>query len=296
MKVLFLGTGAAEGYPALFCNCDHCQQARALGGPNLRCRSSVLVNDDMLVDFGPDTPAQCIRFGVDLTTVRDVLFTHSHSDHLHVHDTWHRHVGSRQKGTLATTTAWGNQASIDAFLDQVCTSVGENFGSGNALMRPTRDEVVDDLEPLLSLRTRVIAPHQSITIGRYTVHTIHAHHKEPEDAMNFIIDDGKRRFLYGTDTGPWAASEWAFIESHGITLDLVALDCTVGTNMAGGHNSNESFLEAHGEFVRRGLLSPDHHFLAHHFSHQNNFVHDELVPLVAPHGIGVSRDGLVVEL
>lgn len=29
MKFTFLGTAAAEGFPAVFCNCKYCKEARA---------------------------------------------------------------------------------------------------------------------------------------------------------------------------------------------------------------------------------------------------------------------------
>ena len=51
MKVTFLGTAAAEGFPAVFCNCRFCKEARVLGGKNLRTRSQSIVNDDLLIDL-----------------------------------------------------------------------------------------------------------------------------------------------------------------------------------------------------------------------------------------------------
>ena len=35
MKLLYLGTAAAEGWPALFCSCPVCESARKEGGRNL---------------------------------------------------------------------------------------------------------------------------------------------------------------------------------------------------------------------------------------------------------------------
>ena len=55
MELTYLGTAAAEGFPAMFCNCAHCREARALGGKNIRTRSQALVNDDLLIDFPADT-------------------------------------------------------------------------------------------------------------------------------------------------------------------------------------------------------------------------------------------------
>ena len=43
MKLTYLGTAAAEGWPAAFCNCDGCRAARRLGGRNIRTRSQALV-------------------------------------------------------------------------------------------------------------------------------------------------------------------------------------------------------------------------------------------------------------
>src|SRR4030042_946112 len=54
MRLFFLGTAAAEGYPAIFCNCANCRQARLLGGRDQRFRSALLVNDDLLIDFAPE--------------------------------------------------------------------------------------------------------------------------------------------------------------------------------------------------------------------------------------------------
>jgi phosphoribosyl 1,2-cyclic phosphate phosphodiesterase len=295
MRITFLGTGAAESFPALFCNCKVCGRARDLGGRNLRCRSSALVNEDLLVDYGPDTSPQCIRFNVDLTKVKDILITHSHQDHLYMQDVRHRKWDSRQGGSLGMVTLWGNPDSIEMFNEQMRDVLMEEFGQRKNAIRPTREEAIEELGDYLLMQTRVIEPHQSIDVGRYKIHTIHAHHKEPELSLNFIIDDGNTRFLYGNDTSIWEAAEWSFIESLGITMDVVALDCTVGLGLPGGHHSNESFLATHEEFVTRGLLSPGARFFAHHFSHQWNLVHDDIVAFMKPHGVEVTFDGLVVE-
>jgi phosphoribosyl 1,2-cyclic phosphodiesterase len=54
MIITFLGTGAANAFPEAFCKCENCAQARMLGGPSLRKRSAALINDDLLIDLGPD--------------------------------------------------------------------------------------------------------------------------------------------------------------------------------------------------------------------------------------------------
>lgn len=81
MKLKYLGTAASEGVPALFCNCKYCKKARKLGGKNIRTRSQTMINDDLLVDFGPDTYLHVLQNGINLLDIKNVLITHCHQDH-----------------------------------------------------------------------------------------------------------------------------------------------------------------------------------------------------------------------
>lgn len=45
MQFQYLGTAAAEGWPAVFCRCKYCLEAQRLGGKNIRTRSQAIVND-----------------------------------------------------------------------------------------------------------------------------------------------------------------------------------------------------------------------------------------------------------
>lgn len=83
MRVRFLGTAAADGYPNPFCACDNCQQARVSGGKSLRRRSALLINDDLLLDLGLDVIAATQAQRLDLTRLQYCLQTHEHEDHLH---------------------------------------------------------------------------------------------------------------------------------------------------------------------------------------------------------------------
>ena len=59
MKITMLGTGAI-GYPLSFCNCDNCKEARIRKGKSIRKRASMLINDDLIIDLGPDTQTALI--------------------------------------------------------------------------------------------------------------------------------------------------------------------------------------------------------------------------------------------
>lgn len=81
MKFRYLGTAAAEGWPAVFCNCDHCHRAKKAGGRNIRTRSQALINDDLLIDFPSDSYHHALHCGLDFSACRYLLVTHSHTDH-----------------------------------------------------------------------------------------------------------------------------------------------------------------------------------------------------------------------
>lgn len=70
MKITFLGTGAADW---------NLQLHREWEG--LRRNSSVLIDDTLLIDPGPDVPDALVSFGKDADAIRYVLNTHRHRDH-----------------------------------------------------------------------------------------------------------------------------------------------------------------------------------------------------------------------
>lgn len=86
MRIQYLGTAAAEGFPGVFCNCEYCRIARSDLNKELRTRSQALIDNDLLIDFGPDTYWHSLRFGLDLSAVKYVLVTHSHTDHFYAQE------------------------------------------------------------------------------------------------------------------------------------------------------------------------------------------------------------------
>ncbi len=93
MKLTFLGTAAANAFPEAFCKCNNCLAARSEGGRSLRKRSAALINNDLLIDLGPDIMSASQLHQVDLTNVQYSLQTHPHADHLDL-----SHLLSRSPG------------------------------------------------------------------------------------------------------------------------------------------------------------------------------------------------------
>jgi len=68
MQIKFLGTGAAEGIPAINCDCQHCQRARAEGGKLQRERNAILFqlpDYNMLVEVPPNTRGLINKYQVN---------------------------------------------------------------------------------------------------------------------------------------------------------------------------------------------------------------------------------------
>ena len=82
MNLTFLGTAAAPSMPIPFCTCKVCTEARRIGGKNLRGRSSLVINDDLLADIGPDIATASFQHRISLAGIGLCLQTHPHADHL----------------------------------------------------------------------------------------------------------------------------------------------------------------------------------------------------------------------
>ena len=146
MKITFLGTAAAEGMPALFCNCEYCKEARKRGGKNIRTRSQSLINDDLLIDFTADSYMHSIKHNIDLSKIDTLLVTHSHSDHFY------------PKGFESLKHS-GKKINLVA----------------NENVKSILDKTVPKYE--LSLNRFIIAEdYTPIKLGRYTVTSLPAYH------------------------------------------------------------------------------------------------------------------------
>ena len=76
MKLHFFGAGASEGVPAVFCECEYCKKIRTLGGKNIRLRTSVQLDDHILIDFSSDGYAQSLFRGMDTTNITHIIVLH----------------------------------------------------------------------------------------------------------------------------------------------------------------------------------------------------------------------------
>lgn len=271
MQLFFLGTAAAEGYPGIFCDCANCREARALGGRNLRFRSAMLVNNDLLIDFGPDLLAATQRFNCSLAQVTTGLVTHAHGDHFQFFNFAMRKDDFTAKLPIPTMHVFGPR------------------------------EVTSGLESLAPdlaiLRTEAHTVHAFDCWQRngYTFNAYRAYHAVDHlEALFYSVDDGQHSMLYATDTGPFPADTWQALQ--GKSFDVIVLEETMGTGQYNQHMGFESFLDHAQRMREAGMLRPGGRLIAHHFSHTNNPTHEKIEAILGPNGVEVAYDGLEVIL
>lgn len=270
MQVLVLGSAAAEGIPDPFCRCRVCENARLIGGQEVRGRAAALIDDDLLIDFGPDIVSAANRSALYLGNLRTLLVTHRHSDHwLPDNLIW------REPGFAATPVA---PLAI--------------YGPRDALAA-----VESHHERGTELSLHPVTAGDRWPAGRYTITAVPATHGGGTlEPLLYVIDDGAHRVLYATDTSTLREEAWEVLRPLG-PMDLVLLDQTCGLTWGGdGHHGLEKFMQTRERMIAEGVLGETSRLVAHHFSHNGGLTHTELVDRLAPHGVTVAYDGLVFAL
>lgn len=274
MKIKYLGTAAVEGVPALFCNCRVCRKSREAGGRNMRSRSQALINDELLLEFNPDTVWHYHKYNFDWEKICACLITHAHSDHLYAEDVenakpafthGHRKIefyaGKSGYEKLRVQTE-ATSGGADAHLIEA----GKRFAVGG-------------------LKT-------------YSVMPMPANHSESTTPLIFSIKCGDKRMLYAHDTGWFPEETWKLLEKEG-RFDLLSLDCTgcvsPDRDWVNGHMSMGTINKVLDRMREGGLIDGGTKIVVNHFSHNGGLTYDEMVEAVKKYGIIVSYDGLEIE-
>lgn len=77
MKIKVLGSSSGWALPRIGCGCKICSSTTE---KDKRLRPSILINDSILIDAGPDVYHQFLRFKI--SRVDSIVLSHSHPDHV----------------------------------------------------------------------------------------------------------------------------------------------------------------------------------------------------------------------
>ena len=279
MQLQYLGTGAAEGWPGLFCNCDQCETARLLGRRNIRTRSQAVlyadavgsgdINDILLIDLPPDSYMHVVQHGLRLDRIAHLLVTHSHYDHFAPHELNYR------SGIFAKPKP-GFPLHI--------------YGNDKVKARYEESIEFDQKQWPLDIEYHLVENFEPFQAGSFTVTALPALHDRSERCLIYMIEREGKRILYGNDSGIFPNETFEYIA--GKPFDLISLDCTNGINAEGSNHMGMPDAQT----VKRRLdsancLKPSTRIVLHHFSHNGGPYHDAMVELAAEHSFEVSYDG-----
>ena len=278
MKIQFLGTGAAEGVPAMFCNCENCIRIRGLGEKEFRTRSQVIIDDCLSIDFPPEAYAHSLKYGVQLSELKYLLVTHSHMDHFYAHDFILRGYKYAQLAE-DKLEIYGNSEVRKVFNE--CTA------------RELKPEVAPHLE------VTVVEPYQTFRVGDYSIITIPANHSKTESALLYYVGKGNNGYLHLYDTGRIADEAFAFLAKNGAKADIVCFDCTFAEHTGGDfarHMGIEDNMLMKQKLLKHGIIDDKTKIYISHFSHNCNPTREHLKTIEEKYGVTALYDGFAVEI
>ena len=270
MKLLFLGTGAPEGNPSPFCDCENCQYVRKKKGRNIRLQVSFLINNELLIDFGPDVTRTFNNYGKSMSKLKLVLITHCHFDHFYGGNFYNRLIGPRIK-PISDLHIYGPERIKEISADWV--------------FKPVEQKVF----------FHIVKPFQRFKLGKYKIRTfpITQNDKFAGKGMYYVISDEKKTLLYAVDTYKLPEENWQAMK--GLRFDTVILDETFGFKDPPNkdHYSIPLFLDTIEKLKTEEYTHNKTKFYTQHMSHHNP-PHDKLAKIMEKHHITVPYDGLEV--
>ena len=254
MRIRLLGTGSADVWPNPWCACRSCAAAAAQGV--VRSQTSVLVDDRLLIDLGPDGPRAAVRQGASLAGVEAVLITHGHDDH-HAPAVWMWRGWATPRGPLALVAPPQVLQAADRLDNQVTTTP--------------------------------ITAGERVRVAGYDVVALPAEHPLGAVLYDVTGPDGGR-LLYATDTGvlPAAAVELARDRAY----DVVLLE--LAGSPIPSHLTLSSWPAQVDRLRAVGAVGAATQVLAVHLGHDNP-PPDELDRRLAAIGARAGRDGEVLD-
>ncbi len=284
MEPLFLGTGAAEALPAMFCRCPCCERARERGGRELRTRSALRLDARHQIDFGPDSHQQALANRIDFLELEHLLVTHSHDDHFDLFQLMTRGcaVPESPRPVDIHIQREGARWAIELLAHKI--------GSRRSL-----DAMLD------TYRFAPLDYFQEFRAGELEVAALRANHAgfgPGERGLNYLVRlPGGRSLLYAVDTGWYEEETWEYLS--GRRADIVVIEATFGGRTDRGEFPDEhldalSAMRALERMAAMGFIDGSSSVYATHINHKHELGHEGLQAAFdrGPVKVTVAWDGL----
>jgi phosphoribosyl 1,2-cyclic phosphate phosphodiesterase len=283
MEVRILGSGGSEGIPAFLCLCRVCQEARRLGGREVRQNASAHVRlasgMGVLIDLPPQFKMAWDRSGLPEDGLAAILVTHRHEDHT---------LGLKYLVEAGPANGYLQARTMTVYLpvDVLTGRVRQ--------LDPKHDYPPEGLQgPFVTFLP--LAAYRPLTLGGCRITPLETNHQRPQgepggpETLGFLFEDADgARMAYLIDAQPDLPERTAAILSAA-RLDCLIFECNFAAlDPPVGHVDIPSLVEAKRRFRPRCLV-------ATHISHRN-LGHRELTARLAPEGIRAAYDGMKIRV
>lgn len=280
MKVTMLGT-AAIGYPFAFCNCENCKLARLHKGKSIRKRASILINDDLIIDLGPDTQTAMTMYDKDMGKIKYLLQTHIHTDHY-------------DEGLLCTRIPYmimEGHNKLEIYAHPNCL----NIMSARVNQYENADLITEEGSSKLNVHSNILNAGDIVEFGDYKVKAIETTHDIKHGSLLYVISQNNKNVFYATDTP--ALTENALNQLKGIKLDVVIMDHTFGNvDYSYSHLNEKLFIEQIKKLKEIKCIDDNTKIYGTHISHDGMSYHEEIEKRAIENGYNIAYDGMEIEL
>lgn len=279
-KITLLGT-AAIGYPLAFCNCENCRLARIHKNKSIRKRASILINNDMIIDLGPDTQTAMTMYNKDMGKIKFLLQTHIHTDHY-------------DEGLICTRIPYmgmKDHYKLEIYAHPECLKIMSE--------RVNNYENADLISPegsnKLNVQSYTINAGDVIDIGDYKVKAIESKHDVKHGSLLYVIMQDNKSIFYATDTPE--LTEKALEQLKNIKLDIIIMDHTFGNvDYSFSHLNERLFIEQIEKLKSIGCVDQDTQIYGTHISHDGMPYHEEAEKRAVSNGYRIAYDGMEIEI
>ena len=260
MKILFLGTGAADW---------ELKEEKDMKEGERRY-SSMLIDGQILLDVAPQSYAYAKALGLDLSHITDCFISHTHGDHY-----------NKEALLSFAKECGGLRLHLHLYaVDRLGLSEEER-----KLFEILPMGVFDDTRAGGYVVTACSANH-------LVEHSA-------EKPLHFIFEDkDERRYLLGGDGGLFTAHTWEHMRT--LKFNGIIFDATVGDSeddfRLGTHNSIPMLRLATASMRRAKILADGAKLFANHLAKTLHAPKEETERLFAALGITVAYDGMEIEI
>lgn len=280
MKLTILGSGGI-GYPLAFCNCENCVKAREKRGKSIRKRASMLINDELLIDIGPDVQTAMIMYNKDMGKVRYLLQTHIHIDHF-------------DEELLITRIPYmgpKNLENLEIFAHPTCLKIM----SDRISQYEKADLITNQGQKTLNVHSNIINHGEIKKVDKYKIKAIESRHDVEHGSLLYVITSENKNVFYATDTT--ALTKNSLEELKEYKLDVVILDHTFGDlDYSYSHLNEKLFIEQLNKMRKLSIIDNNTKIYGTHISHEGNKYHEFAEKRASKYGYHIAYDGLEIEI